>query len=105
MFQLMQRFKQSFFIHFKILISGLFLKLVNNVYASFQLKLHLLYLFRYVLEDPVLLTFYYVNYDLNNQYFNVLEQIFSHHSSFISMTFEERTSIDSQEKFYCNKKI
>ena len=98
----MQRFKQSFFVHLKILISGLFMKLVSNIYASFQLKLHLLHLFRYVLEDPSLLAFYYVNYDLNNQYYNILEQIFTHHSGFFSLTFDERPSIDSQEKFYCN---
>ena len=97
----MQRFKHSFFIHFKMLISNLFLKLVNSIYSSFQLKLHLLYLFRYILEDSTLVAFYYVNYDLNNQYFSILEQIFWKHSNFISLTFEERQSIDSQEKFYC----
>ena len=87
--------------HFQILISNLFLKLVNNIYCSFQLKLNLLYMFRYILEDPTILAFYYVNYDLNNQHFSILEQIFLSHSNFISLTFHQKTSIDSEEKFYC----
>lgn len=102
-FQLLQRFKGSFFFHFKVLISNLFLKLIGSVFSPFQLKLHVLHLFRYVLGDSTLLAFYYANYDLNNQYYSILERLFAVHSHFIGATFEERTSIDSREKFYCKR--
>ena len=73
--------------------------ILNDLYYDFQTKLNFLLLSRSILQDLDLTSFYYLNYDLNNERSNIIESILTFHFKYIDQSFEKKKDFISFNKF------